>query len=233
MASRQRIKADTSVRVCVTLSLSHTSAQTQERKWRTDPAWHEQGHAGGLAGMAILGILGAPVPNCQLHLVLPRHTPTSRPQGQPGPLECRPGHARRPPPTPYRGPPPAGQEPQPQRPEEPLTTLSSGTDRLNVHSWLFTKASVKQDVKQSQTPQLTSVQSECPRVPLSRPGKHQGWWRPPPSSCSSYPIPIPSLGLSPKPGRTLHPATPRGLGNSMSLPQTSPPEPHQPALSRG
>lgn len=79
MASQQRIKPDTSVRVCVTLSLSHTSAQTQERKWRTDPAWHEQGHAGGLAGVAILGILGAPVPNCQLHLVLPRHIPTSRP----------------------------------------------------------------------------------------------------------------------------------------------------------
>ena len=31
------------------------------------------------------------------------------------------------------------------RPERPLTTLSSGTDRLNVHSWLFTKASVKQE----------------------------------------------------------------------------------------
>ena len=37
-------------------------------------------------------------------------------------------------------------EKQPRsRPEQPLTTLSSGTDRLNVHSWLFTKASVKQE----------------------------------------------------------------------------------------
>lgn len=26
-----------------------------------------------------------------------------------------------------------------------LTTFSSGTDRLSVHSWLFTKASVKMD----------------------------------------------------------------------------------------
>lgn len=31
------------------------------------------------------------------------------------------------------------------RPREALTTLSSGTDRLNVHSWLFTKASVTQE----------------------------------------------------------------------------------------
>lgn len=38
-----------------------------------------------------------------------------------------------------------GKTSQVPRPEEALTTLSSGTDRLNVHSWLFTKASVKQE----------------------------------------------------------------------------------------
>lgn len=36
-------------------------------------------------------------------------------------------------------------------PEMPLTTLSSGTDRLSVHSWLFTKASVIEDGKREET----------------------------------------------------------------------------------
>lgn len=37
------------------------------------------------------------------------------------------------------------QPPPSHGPEMPLTTLSSGTDRLSVHSWLFTKASVIED----------------------------------------------------------------------------------------
>ena len=56
-------------------------------------------------------------------------------------------------------------EKQPRsRPERPLTTLSSGTDRLNVHSWLFTKASVKQEGEPSETPPLNrGAGSVCPQ----------------------------------------------------------------------
>lgn len=39
------------------------------------------------------------------------------------------------------------QPPPSHRPEVPLTTLSSGTDRLRVHSWLFTKASARENGK--------------------------------------------------------------------------------------
>ena len=159
----------------VSHALSHACAQGQERQ------------NDGRMGVAIPGTLRAPVPNGQLHLALPRDIPRSVPL--PPPIWA-PGTSRPPrdagracshitscllqSPTLLRGE-EVRKEGQPLRPEGPLTTLSSGTDRLNVHSWLFTKASVKQEVKQSQVPQLTSAQSQnAPNVPFPQPEQHRG-----------------------------------------------------------
>lgn len=47
-----------------------------------------------------------------------------------------------------------------------LTTLSSGTDRLSVHSWLFTKASAKQEGNRK-----LDARSERPRGGIFHPGR--------------------------------------------------------------
>ena len=180
--------------------------------------------------MAIPGTLRAPVPDGQLHPALPRDIPrsvphppiwalgTSRPPRDAGRACSHITSCLLQSPAVLRGE-EVRKEGQPLRPEGPLTTLSSGTDRLNVHSWLFTKASVKQEVKQSQGPQLTSARSQnAPNVPFPQPA-HRGWYRPG-SHATPAPFPLPSLHLLNHNARSIQP---QGASRTWSLPTSNVP----------
>lgn len=87
-------------------------------------------------------------PDCQPRLPRPRIHPeagsAAGPQGRAGPTGCGPGRVRRSPACHGTPPPPCFRRGG-RWLTDALTTLSSGTDRLSVHSWLFTKASAKQE----------------------------------------------------------------------------------------
>ena len=81
--------------------------------------------------------------------------------------------------------------------------MSSGTERLSVHSWLFTKASVKQEG----TPSETHGQLECKvEMPLGAgfytrghtTGVHHSWWE----GVTATPEKLAFLGPHGSPGAT-------------------------------
>lgn len=74
---------------------------------------------------------------------------------------------------------PAYSSPSLPRPKMPLTTLSSGTDRLSVHSWLFTKASVIEDGKREETCHNSQKSKHSLEVIFGRGTTKAGSYQPP------------------------------------------------------
>lgn len=74
---------------------------------------------------------------------------------------------------------PAYSSPSLPRPEMPLTTLSSGTDRLSVHSWLFTKASEIENGKREETCHNSQKSKHSLEVIFGRGTTKAGSYQPP------------------------------------------------------
>lgn len=151
-------------------------------------AWHTKRHSGWVAVMAVVAVPGAlrDLDSSPKPPTIPgpsqEHTQSHTPVCAPGDDQL-PGNAGL---GVHRAPPfPQVRKDNCQGQKEPLTTLSSGTDRLSVHSWLFTKASEKEEDTKSDTTTHVKAKSKYLQWAIFPSEGHRRWCRPA-SLCRSH-----------------------------------------------